>query len=798
MRIYRHAIGGGRLTMACAAALLMPHLAQAQASGAQAAQEVRTANTLEEVVVSARKREESLQDVPVAVSAFSAADMENNLVTDLNAVAELAPQVVIGRATSGTGAFLTIRGISSLSTDSGIDQSVAVSLDGVPMSRGRIVGAALFDMEQVEIMKGPQALFFGKNSPAGVISLRSANPSGQFEASVKAGYEFEADEQIYEGVISGPIAENFNARLALRYSEMKGWIKNVAEPIASPFLPGVTLPGALNGNTSPDGTDLGGRVTLTWTPSDDFDATLKLTMNKEELNSGNAFGELYCVGGVTVPVYQGVPVLGGADCSANKQKSESALPPELGRNYPNGNGGVPYMDSKFTFASLILNKRFENLSINSTTGYYDQSISDSYNADFTPYVQIFNAESEKYELITQELRLNTEWDSPINFMAGVYYEHADRQWSNAPDLFNIYNPVADNYTTNQQTSDGENEGYSIFAQIRWDITDSLELAAGARYSEDKKEVEYINVANNPNSPVGRGLYPQGQPFPVSYEDDNVSPEATLSWKPMEGQLLYVGYKTGYKAGGISNGALLQATATPARLLFGPEEVDGFEVGYKAELFERTLRFDVTAYRYDYEGLQVSFFDNQFFVYRVGNAAQATTKGVEGSFEWLATDDLSFSGGFGYNRAEFERFPNAQCYLGQTAALGCVNGVQDLSGKDLARAPDLGYYIGADYQLAFSGGWLADLSVNGAYTSSYQTQAENSPGGMQEDFWRLNAAVHLYPQSEKFRISAIGRNLTDSYYKVGSSVQAGANSPNQFLGWFNRPREVVLQAEYRFQ
>ena len=157
--------------------------------------------------------------------------------SDLTKVAELAPQVSMSQSGSGTGAVITIRGVSSGSNDAGLDQSVAIEVDGVPISRGQVVSSSIFDLKQVQVLQGPQALFFGKNSPAGVISLNSANPTDTFEAYVTPGYEFEAEQNFVEGAVSGPLTDTLKARVAFRGSEMDGWLENVAEPVATSSIP---------------------------------------------------------------------------------------------------------------------------------------------------------------------------------------------------------------------------------------------------------------------------------------------------------------------------------------------------------------------------------------------------------------------------------------------------------------------------------------------------------------------------------------------------------------------------------
>ena len=753
----------------------------------------QSSGVLEEVVVTARKRVESLQDVPVAVTAITADQLLRNNATDLSKLAELAPQVVIGEYGTGTGAVLTIRGISSAPVDAGLEQSVLVVVDGVPIANGGIIKTSLFDTRQVEVLQGPQALFFGKNSPAGVISLQTADPTDKFEGSAKIGYEFDAKERSIEGVVSGPLTDTLNARLAVRGSDMDGWIRNVAEPIADPLHPGVTAPGAIQGDTAPKGHNYAGRLTFVWTPSDSFDANLKLTVDQQELNGNTSYFETFCVDRAAVPTFLGIPEE-GADCKKNKRISDSGNAEVFSVNFPFGNNGKPYADSKLFFGALTLHQQFEGFDLTSTTGYYDKSHVGT-GTPFSPYAEFYSSDKTSYELITEELRANTDFDGPLNFMGGMYYEHARRGWFNAADLFHIgIDPDTNSYAVSQTKASTELDAYSAFVQVLWEITPQLELTAGARYSRDKRNNEQINIAVSPFSPLP--LYPKDQLITIEADDDNVSPEVTLSWHPRQDQTLYAAYKTGYKAGGFSNPALLRDNATPENLTFGPEETDGFEVGYKGELLDRTLRFDVTAYTYNYDGLQVVAVNSQFFDFLIGNAAEARTQGISGSFEWLATDRLSFNGNAGYNEAEYQKYPGAQCYPGQTEAQGCIAGVQDLSGKPLQRAPDLTFTLGTNYTMQLGSGWEVDLSLDGSHSASYQSSSVYAPGAVQPDYWRLNAGVSVTTASRDFEFALIGRNLTDSYYLITADPKPlGGN--DEFVGVFNRPREVVLQATYRF-
>jgi iron complex outermembrane receptor protein len=781
--------------------------ASAQTETPPSTESAQSGGRLEEIVVSARRRSESLQDVPTAVAPITKAQLENNDASTFSNLAELAPQVMISSTATGTGAVLGIRGISSGATDSGVDQSVSVDIDGVQLSRGRIITNALFDLQQVEILEGPQALFFGKNSPAGVISLHSADPTSKFEASVKAGYEFVASEIFSEGVVSGPISDTLKARFAYRVSYMDGWVKDIAGPTEDPLVPGVFAPGARSQANSPFVHDYAARLTLLWTPGDDFDAKFKLTGDQQHYNGQLDNAEPFCTNGQTIPLTLGGFPGPSVNCSKGMVKAVNAFSPTWAQNLAYGNDGDPYGISQVMLASLTLTKQFSGVALTSTTGYYVQNVTDSGVDDESVYAQIYDAEREHYSLVTQELRANSNFDFPVNFTGGVYFEHSDRPFFNTPVLFPGivgFDPIAKNYSSGQLQSDETSDTYSGFAQVRWDIIPTLEFAAGARYTYVSTDLTVENLTVNPGAAPLFSQYPAGQVIDSHYTDHNISPEATLTWHPEPGQTLYAGYKTGYKPGGISNGALLYSYATPQNLQYGHETVHGEEIGYKADLFDRRLRVDVTLYNYNYDGLQVSSVNNinGATVFTVSNAAAATTKGIEAAVNWLATDHLTFNGNIGYNLARYANFPGAPCWEAQTPAEGCTfypalkASYQNLSGKPLVRAPNVTLDVGGDYQAKLIRGWTTDLAVDGAYTSSYQTAGDSNPGGIQGVFWKVNAALHLTSDDSHYVFSFIGRNLTNSYYMLTSNGLDGGTQ-NQFDGFFNRPREWILEAEYHF-
>jgi outer membrane receptor protein involved in Fe transport len=579
---------------------------------------------------------------------------------------------------------------------------------------------------------------------------------------------------------------------------MDGWIQNVATPTADPIHPGVMLPGDTFGATQPAGHDYAGRLTLIWTPTSTFDAKLKITPGQSTANTGSGYSEGFCVGANNPMFLSAIPET-QSDCEKNMVKAESADAAKYAVNYPYGNNGVPYLVSNYLMGALTMNQRLSNVTLTSITGYYYQDYSEANPADYSEITEIFDSQHEVYNLVTQELRASSDFSGPVNFLAGLYFEHSKRTYFNAPDIFHVgFNETAQNYSTVEENANSYADSYSGFGELKWKIIPTLELAGGARYTRDVKDMTAVNLAVGTSS---YSFFPQGVPIASHYASSNVSPEVTLTWHPQSDQTLYGAYKTGYKPGGISNGSLLLSDATPSNIQFGSEKAFGFEVGYKAETFEHRLRFDVTGYRYNYNGLQVVSFQPQTISFTVGNAAAAVTEGVEGSFQWLATNALTFNGNLGYNRARYQTFTTSQCYAGEPVGTSpiagvCDNKVQNLSGRPLVSAPDLRFLLGADYKAQLPGGWIADLSASGSYSSSYNGAEDDSPGGIQTPYWLVDAALHLGPADGRYELSVIGRNLTNTYYLV-SVVGWPGFANNDYIGNFNRPREVVLQFQYKF-
>ena len=772
-----------------------------ESAGAQASGAPSRGAQIVDIVVTARRKAERLLDVPVAVSALSSETLERNNITSLSRVAEIVPFVSMPPVYAGAGGFFSIRGIGSPAPDPGIQQSVLINIDNVMIGRGRAASAGLFDLAQVEVLKGPQALFFGKNSPAGVVSVTTADPGNELAGFVRAGYEFEADEAYVEGAIGGPVTDTLGIRVAGRYSYMEGYIKNVAQPgpypcsgAGCPFEPwvsaGITTPGA-DYKRFPHGSDWGGRITAVWTPSTTFSAKLKYSYGE---NKVAAYYDTFCKPGLTHFTTLGFLDTQG-DCKLDRSLASSGLPPVLATNMQGGNEGRPYNHIKTHIATLNMNWDInDSLSLAAISGFYKLDSGNSFVINLSAIPAFYLVAMEHSKGISQELRLSSNYDGPVNFVIGGFTDRITQRNDNSW-LFarNAIDPATGNWYTFDRFSKYVSKSQSAFGQLRWDIIDNLELAGGVRYTRETRDSLDGNTYINPNGP--QIFRPVGDFFDRSLTNSNWSPEATLTWHPVPDQMVYLAYRTGYKSAGFSYPNVLTKVFTDASTTFRPERSKGFEVGYKAQLMNRRLTVQATAYTTEYKDMQVSSFDQATFGYIVGNAAKSRVKGFELQASLTPLDGLQLRGNIGYNDAHYVSFPTGPCPAGVVCP-GPGNS-NDLSGRQLPRAPKWQGNFGFTYETPIAAsGFKIGFNGDAFFSSRYYGQDNLDPNAVQDAYWKLNAGISVGPEDDKWKLSLVGRNLTDKLVARYMNDVAGA-VPGNYAAVIERPREIAIEGRFNF-
>ena len=765
---------------------------------------------LPNVVITARRRNERLLDVPVAATAVGAAEIRQYDLTSVANIKIVAPQITFDRGFTGGGASISMRGVSSASLDAGVEQSVLLDFDGMAISRGRILNDAMFDLKEIDVLKGPQALFYGKNSPGGVVSIRSAGPTAEFSGYARAGYEFTARNRSLEAAVGGPLGGGLGYRVALLESKSRGYIENMDKD----GVPDLVRANVIAGSFVPPAPEWLGaerkeaaRLTLAYADTGPFDATFKLLYSRYRGQGLQSFSEVMgCPAGVAKPRTVGGLVDPTGDCTLDNKSSQGWLSPAIVNAWPQvksqGNG-EPYTKNDTVMPTLTLNYQTENIKLTSVTGYYDYDYVSQGNADATSYSYFWSYSNEKNKSWYQELRAVSSFDGAFNFAAGGHYERNDRTLfvggANGPVALD---PATGRYNSYDNEQHNKSDAYSLFAQVIAKPSAEWEFAGGARYTHETKDLNSFNSYVNPA--VAASFLPQGQAIVGTKSESNVSPEATVTWHPSRDMMVYAAYKTGYLAGSYSNPGTLGATTSLRTLSFDAEKAKGIELGAKGALLDNTLTASVTAYRYEYTGLPLTSLialNATQVAFVTQNAANTISQGVELETAYRPSRALTLRASASYNDAHFDDFGAAQCYTGQTAAQGCVvnpatnAATQNLTGREVYRSPKWIIAGGVSYEQPLAADYRLTWNADVRHSSGYYSGLNLNPVSYQPGFTTLNAGLRLSAPKDRWSFAVIGRNLTNRIYAtLGVDKPGGTGEVFAVAG---EPRAIVLQGELKF-
>jgi iron complex outermembrane receptor protein len=776
--------------------------ALACAAAARAQSPVR----LTEVIVTARRLPEPMLRVPVIAAVLSRSTLDRRQVDDLRDVASLVPGLAIGDSLQTIGTQVSIRGVGANAPGPAGDQPVALVVDGLQLSSGASYSAGMFDLGQVEVLKGPQALFYGKASTAGVISIRTADPGDRFELIGETGHEFEADEWRTEIIIAGPVTPGLKLRLASLYTTRDGYFINAGVG----FAPTGARDPASRTLFPSKGYQIRGSALFDPTP--ELAGRLKLNVAHNRLLYQAVRQFVLCPDGVRAPF--GIPFIGGGeDCKLDRTYRTVDYDPAV---FSGLVSGTPFLETTQTYGTLELNYRISPaLTLTSLTGLNKFDSSAEVNGANTTYAApnvVIHATLET-RVISQEFRINSSFSSPINFTFGAYYDN-----EYAKNLVGFFGntrlglpPVLPN---GNGSNDVRMETYSVFGQVRWKIRPILELAAGARWTDDRRNVSSIGLV-------------RGQPVEIPVQTPrirsrNVSPELTLTYTPTEEVTVFGALKRGYKSGSF----FITTTPSPGdEISYGDETVEGGEAGVKMRGLDGRLLADLSAYDYRYTDLQVPALITGPFgvpVQRVVNAASALVYGVDLDMAYQPAEirGLSFHGSANWNHARFKSFPNAFCYGGQTIAMGCNQlfyppyggfTAQDLSGAPLVGAREWQANFGFDYETEIATGLTLIISSDTQYSSEYR--AALAFPYYQPAYVKTDVSLILRGPRGRWEFGVIGKNLGDKL-TAGSCLDQNAEGGNIFgmpnVGkasngpagvdevecWVDRGREIWLRLTLR--
>ena len=766
------------------------------------------AATLEEIVVTAQQRAESLQDVPVSVAAVTAKKISDSGIVDLQGLSELVPNFSINE--TGISTTVTIRGISS-GINSGFEQSVGMYNDGIFYGRDQLARVPMIDMERVEVLRGPQGILFGKNSIAGAVSQISAKPTDEFEGSVTALYEPDHGETDLRMVLSGPLTDNLSGRLAVMTRELDGYVKN-------------TELGVDEQNEDEQVV----RATLRWDVNDSVTATLK--------SSQSTFDVL----GRNMEVYQSFGHLEALNSVYNSPTAPWSVDTEL--NYIADNNGH-FSNNEVNNSTLTVDWDLEGLTLTSVTGYVDYEFTESCDCDFTG-APVFDAgRQEEYQQLSQEFRLTSDLGSNFDYIAGLFFQDTDLTYADQiqlpdPTVVNTalgllgagaLQPFAPGSSTDR-TFNQEGEVIALFAQGTWSVSEALRLTVGGRYTEEKKDANR-QQRHKANAAFGGQYMPAVTADPVSgaynvlygifaieaydqingkLDDSSFSPVVTMEWDANPDTMVYATWTKGYKSGGFDarsnghpdasvNNGLKSGAAITGSWEFANEEATSVELGSKMSLADGAAELSVAWYMTDYTDLQVSQFDGTLG-FNVTNAGEAKVKGIEADGRWALTDNITLTGSVAYLDFNYEKFPNSQCYFQQEDTDG--DKLCDAGGKRKEFTPELQANLGAAWASEMSNGLELNASLDVSFMDEYLYAANLDPRSKQDAYSMVNARIALAGSEGAWELALLGRNLTDETVinfggntPLGGTLTGGAG--NSYYAFVNRPRNIALQVNYSF-
>ncbi len=747
---------------------------------------------MEEVIVTARQQAEGLQDVPVTIAAMTEEDLDRYNITNLSDAAKMVPNMVIAQGGSGNGSTLRLRGIGSSSISAAFDHSVAINLDGVVVNRGRFIHNSYMDMAQLEVLKGPQSLYFGKSATAGVVSIMTNDPGDEFEFQVSGGVETEHEGTFYEMVISGPLTDTLGARLAIGGSENDELFENFSfdnDPNA-----------AINGAEEYYGDEsMNMRLTLLWEPTDNFRARLKYNYSEFDNNGGGtAYVEEVCPEGAHQPTLAvGLTFQGVDDCEINGNTSKIGLNPALRAGLPEGyDDGQSGLEQETDFISLQMDWDVnENYTLTAVTGYVDLSHWEL--DDYSYGAGVFGGlHNNLYESLSQEVRLASQYGGALNFQAGLFWQEVEQEFDAYQFAANIGLLAPDPITgwgyDYHKHHFLDTEVFSAFLAFYWDINEKTEITFGARYTDEEKEgrieIPYVHLflqGSFSAPPLIDGL---------EFADSNVSPELAINHYLSEEISVFAAYKEGFKSGGVDNSALPTASLSPpdgdfSFLIYESEESDGFEIGMKARLLDNAMRLNATAFSYEYSDLQVQLFNSTAIQFSTFNASALETQGVEFDMVWQTeVDGLSLRSAWAWTDTTYsEDFINATG--------------ENLKGEKGAGSADITGFVGFTFDRTLGDSWRYSLSADARFTDDYAWTATLNPFA-QDSFWIWDAAISIYSDDERHQLSLIGRNIGDEYYIIGGGAipgrtpidNTGANTLDQ---GGTTPLGRTISLQYRF-
>lgn len=736
----------------CNLAVLAAGTAKAEESSAHVAQAAASAVQIEELIVTAQLRTESLKEVPISIQALTSAQLSQAAISDTRDISTILPTVNFANGPTRRSTAFSLRGVSSLAFQSGIQPSTAMVVDGVALARQAEFISQLGDISRIEILNGPQGTLFGKNSTAGVVSIVTNNPSNKSEIQVE-GLMTSDSEYSIRGMVNVPLTDTARLRINGFYDDQQPLVKNLG----------------------PGGDVLGSKAYGASLKADfDLAENVDFLLSASYSHTNSSYNQYVSVGPSSTPVIQRA-VLGGATICRCKPTINTDVP------------GIDLFESGNVSGTLNW-KISDSLSLVSISNYSKISEHTANDSDLSPvgiivgkgettpgtaqpfegvFVGIKLRQPIFAHYVSQEVRVQYK-QGRVDAILGVYAQdyhdgYAQRIPTISGGTFNSPEPRVRLHDASA----------SVFGDATVDITSSLKAFGGLRYTRERVAVNYHR--DNYSGPASllnpiTGVWPLPPVLTVNtrsaHKISNLSGRVGLAFEPTQDLNLYASYAHGYKGPAADVGVSLLPNTDP---IIRPEIADAFEVGAKARLFDDRVSVNVAVFHEKIDDAQLGVFvpTATGFSVQYLNAGTLTTKGVEADAAWAVSQNLRLNAALAYNDASYAGF-NYRCNSTQIASGKCPNtpvaGFQNINGQQAIQSPKIKYSLGGNYSDTFSGSDISYyVQANWTWNSAIYYELGQDPISREPSHGILNASVGLKGLGDRWEVQLFGKNLLDKLF-----------------------------------
>jgi len=693
-----------------------------------------------DIVVTAQKREQRLQDVPISMEVVSGQKVADFAAADFKAVQNFVPNMFV-QQTNGNDTIY-IRGFGSPPQNFSFDQAVSVYMDGVYAGKMRQALNPFFDVARVEVMRGPQGALYGKNTPAGAISVVSAGPTKTFEGGITGSYNFDLEGYDLTGYVSGPVSDTLSLRVATRLQNQDGYIHNLG-----------------TGKDDPRNKLQLFRVSALWEPTDNFSLSGKVEMSNYEREGGL---------GVSSP-------------------TTTAQQPKLVRYTVNSPLGQEGYTNRSVLGSVTANLKVGTHTLTSITGYswFNGSVTNYFDQQVPGTGQIVensvaNKYPENFHQFSEELRLLSPTGGTLEYVVGAYY---DRSTYNV-DPYLYYNLQALNLVSlNQTYFHQQARTVSVFGQATLRPAAGLRIIGSLRYTNTHKDGRFSGAL------LGGKIFRPLTSATGSISEGLADPSVTVQYDVSRNLMVYAVYGRGSKSGGFVSNTLGTTNAT---FTYRPERSRNWEAGIKSTLLDGKATLNVSVYDTKFTDLQTSGYDPDSSTYITKNAAAASSKGVEGSLRIAPSRYFDITASAAYQDIKYDSYPGAPCLAGMTGPI-C-----DLSGHRLPYTSKFTGNVSVHGRADIGDYKLDGTAIVGGRSGYFDSDDQSPLYGYQKGYAKLDLRIQFAPQDERWHIAFVGKNLTNNL-TTGSAFRLPfpITTVTRSIIFVEPPRNLAIEAGVKF-